>query len=249
MGNLIVLEGMDGSGKSTQTRLLARYFEEKGMSVKQFHFPTGEGFSGKMINDFLQGNFGKADEVDPYFVAMLYALDRKKMAKTMYDWLEQYDVVLLDRYTLSNVAYQCAKLPVFESRMALSSWILDLEHGINHLPSADLTLYMGAPLPFISKQLSRNRQGKARDYLEGKEDIHEKDIALQREVNEVYTIFCEDWEDIVFVNCVDAGGEMRGSQEIHQEILGILREHSMIADENSDGNPNERAVPKGKGGA
>lgn len=228
MGKLIVLEGMDGSGKSTQVRLLAEYFEKKGMSVKQFHFPTGEGFAGEMINDFLQGKFGSADEVDPYFVAMIYALDRKKMARTMYQWLAEYDIVLLDRYTLSNVAYQCAKLPIFESRMALSSWILDLEHGINHLPNADITLYMGVPLQFIGKQLGRTRQGKERDYLKGKEDIHEKDMNLQREVNEVYTIFCEDWEDIVFVNCVDAGGEMRNSEEIHQNILTILQEQEII---------------------
>lgn len=228
MGKLIVLEGMDGSGKSTQVRMLAQALKKQGLKIKQFHFPTEKGFAGRMISSFLKGEFGKADEVDPYFVAMLYALDRKSMARTMYRWLEEYDVVLLDRYVLSNVAYQCAKLPVFESRMALSSWILDLEHGINHLPQADITLYMGVSLQFVDRQLARHRKGKNRAYLEGGEDIHEKDLRLQREVNEVYTIFCEDWEDIVFVNCLDHGGNMLESDVIHQKIMEILVQEHII---------------------
>ena len=227
-GKLIVLEGMDGSGKSTQVKLLAEALSQRGRRVNQFHFPTGEGVAGRMISSFLKGDFGRADQVDPYFVAMLYALDRKPMARTLYRWLEEYDVVLLDRYVLSNIAYQCAKLPIFESRMALSSWILDLEHGINHLPQADITLYMGVSLQFVDRQLARQRKGEGRAYLEGREDIHERDLKLQREVNEVYTIFCEDWEDIVFVNCLDHGGQMLESGEIHQKIMDILKEQEIL---------------------
>ena len=107
----VVLEGLDGAGKSTQVRRLRRFFEERGLGVEYLHFPRFDApVYGELIARFLRGEFGAADEVDSYLVALLFAGDRAGAAAQIRAWLAGGRVVLLDRYVWSNVAYQCAKL-------------------------------------------------------------------------------------------------------------------------------------------
>ncbi|MGB8490372.1 MAG: thymidylate kinase, partial [Bacteroidales bacterium] len=108
---LFVIEGVDGSGKSTQLTLLKDYLTGKGYSCEYLHFPrTDAPYFGELIARFLRGEFGSLNEVDPYLVALLYAGDRKDAAGIIRNWLDNKKIVLLDRYTYSNIAYQCAKL-------------------------------------------------------------------------------------------------------------------------------------------
>src|SRR4030043_1904699 len=125
---LFVVEGVDGSGKSTQIRLLNEYFTKKGHSCEYLHFPrTDAPFFGELIARFLRGEFGSLAQVDPWLVAMLYAGDRKDASELISGWLKKGKIVLLDRYTYSNIAYQCAKLKESAEQEALMKWILDLE--------------------------------------------------------------------------------------------------------------------------
>ena len=106
---LFVIEGVDGAGKSTQIKLLRNFFLSKGFSCEYLHFPRTEApYFGELIARFLRGEFGSLNEVDPYLVAMLYAGDRKDAAELIGTWLKKGKIVLLDRYTYSNIAYQCA---------------------------------------------------------------------------------------------------------------------------------------------
>jgi len=108
---LIVIEGIDGSGKSTQIRLLNDHLTKKGFRCEFLHFPRADApFFGELISRFLRGEFGALDKVDPWLVAMLYAGDRKDASDLIKGWLDKGNIVLLDRYTYSNIAYQCAKL-------------------------------------------------------------------------------------------------------------------------------------------
>ena len=108
---LFVIEGVDGAGKSTQIRMLKDFFSGKGYMCEYLHFPRTEApFFGELIARFLRGEFGSIVDVDPYLVAMLYAGDRKDASAMIQQWLNDGKVVLLDRYTYSNIAYQCAKL-------------------------------------------------------------------------------------------------------------------------------------------
>ena len=108
---LFVIEGVDGAGKSTQIKMLRDFFSGKGYSCEYLHFPRTEApYFGELIARFLRGEFGSLNEVDPYLVAMLYAGDRKDASDIIKNWLKEGKIVLLDRYTYSNIAYQCAKL-------------------------------------------------------------------------------------------------------------------------------------------
>jgi len=107
----LVIEGVDGSGKSTQIRLIMKYFEDQGIPYQYIHFPrTDAPFYGELIARFLRGEFGSLNAVDPYLVSFLYAGVRKDAAPIIREWLIKGYLVLLDRYVYSNIAFQCAKL-------------------------------------------------------------------------------------------------------------------------------------------
>ena len=138
---LFVIEGVDGAGKSTQIKLLRDFFALKGYVCEYLHFPRTETpWFGELIARFLRGEFGALDEVDPYLVAMLYAGDRKDSSEMIARWLEEDKIVLLDRYTYSNIAYQCAKLDDEDERTKLRKWILDLEFEHFALTAAGISM-------------------------------------------------------------------------------------------------------------
>ena len=117
---LIVLEGLDGAGKSTQIERLRAHIEGRGMKTEYLHFPRFDApVYGDLIARFLRGELGSVDKVDPYVVALLFAGDRADAAATIRGWMEQGCVVILDRYVYSNVAYQCSKLVEVEEVNAL----------------------------------------------------------------------------------------------------------------------------------
>lgn len=228
MGRFIVMEGMDGSGKSTQTKRLTAYLEGKGLKVKSFHFPSGEGFYGNLVNSFLRGEFGQADDVDPYFAAFLFAGDRRDMSEKVNAWLKEYDVVLFDRYAFSNIAYQCAKVEGKERQEVLRKWIFHTEFDVFGIPKPDVSVFLGVPMSFVQSRLSAERTGSERDYLNGAEDIHENDISLQYRVNEQYHIMCSEIDDITMIDCADEQGNMLESDEIHGKIIKLLKESGIV---------------------
>ncbi|MBR6503933.1 MAG: thymidylate kinase [Firmicutes bacterium] len=229
MGKFIVIEGTDGSGKSTQTRKLTKYLKDRGLSVKQFHFPSGKGFYGRAINAFLRGDLGGAEEVDPYYVAFLFARDRIANADLVRKWIEKYDIVLMDRYAYSNIAYQCAKLmnkP--REKEKLYRWIVDTEFAYGEIPIPDLCMVLGVPRAFSEKKLTEARTGGDRDYLEGGSDVHEQNLVLQKNVGSIYREMCSEFDEMVYVECGDPSGKMLTSREIHQKILEVLEKRGII---------------------
>lgn len=128
----IVLEGLDGAGKSTQIRMLRQLLAERGVESEYVHFPRFDApVYGELIARFLRGEFGGVNEVDPYLVALLFAGDRAAAGPQIRAWIAEGKAVVLDRYVYSNVGFQCAKLPAGERRDRLAQWILDLEFGYN----------------------------------------------------------------------------------------------------------------------
>ncbi|MBR6700635.1 MAG: dTMP kinase [Firmicutes bacterium] len=228
MGKFIVIEGMDGSGKSTQTKKLNEYLNKHGYKVKTFHFPSGEGFYGNIVNRFLRGDYGRAEDVDPYFAAFVFAGDRKEMSDTVNGWLEEYDIVLMDRYTFSNIAYQCAKIDSVKEQKKLRDWIFTLEFDIFNIPKPDMSIFLGVPMSFVKHQLGRERVGEERDYLNGKADIHEKDMSLQYRVGEQYRIMCSERDEMVMMDCTNDQGHMLNGDRIHKNIIKLLKEKEII---------------------
>lgn len=219
----IVLEGLDGAGKSTQVQLLRRLFSDRGLRSEYIHFPRFDApVYGELIARFLRGEFGGVNEVDPYLVALLYAGDRAGAAPQIRQWLSEGKAVILDRYVWSNVGYQCAKLPAGATRERLAQWILDLEFGHNALPRPDVSLFLDVPFAFTERKLSEQREGDDRSYLQGAHDIHEDSLDLQRAVREVYLSMASRDASLRVVDCCDAGGTMASPECIFDRILTIL---------------------------
>lgn len=219
----IVLEGLDGAGKSTQIDLLRACFRKRGIDSEYIHFPRFDApFYGELIARFLRGELGGVDQVDPYVVALLFAGDRADAAGQIRRWLAEGKLVVLDRYVYSNVGFQCAKLPRGVQRDRLMRWILDLEFGYNRLPRPDLSLFLDVPFDFTRRKLAETRSGDDRAYLCGRDDIHEASLALQRSVRDVYLQAAAADPELRIVDCSDAAGEMDTPEANFAKIRALL---------------------------
>lgn len=219
----IVLEGLDGAGKSTQIKRLTRFFEERGQECAYLHFPRFDApVYGELIARFLRGEFGSAAEVDPYLVGLIYAGDRADAAPMIRRWLDEGKVVILDRYVYSNVGYQCAKLEAGAERDRLMQWILDLEFGYNAIPKPDLSIFLDVPFSFTARKLTEQREGADRDYLQGGKDIHEESLTLQQRVREVYLQCAAHDADLQVIDCSTPEGQMESPDGIFARIEELL---------------------------
>lgn len=225
---LFVIEGLDGAGKSTQIRLLKEFFHNRGHKCEYLHFPrTDAPYFGELISRFLRGEFGSLNTVDPYLVAMLYAGDRKDAAEMISKWLKEGTVVLLDRYTYSNIAYQCAKLAEVQKQEELMKWILSLEFQHFAIPKPDLNIFLDVPFSFTEKKLSASRTGDDRTYLNGSRDIHEESLSFQKKVREIYLKVALSDDKLVVVDCSDKNGKMLSPEKIFDLITELITEKKL----------------------
>lgn len=220
---LIVIEGLDGSGKSTQVRKLRWYLENLPQPLEYIHFPRYDApVYGELISRFLRGDFGSNAQVHPQLVALLFAEDRHGAAPDIRRILREGGNVLLDRYVYSNIAYQCAKLPNPDEAEELREWICNTEYGNFELPRPDLNIFLDVPIGFVEKKLSSARKGGDRDYLEGHEDIHEADIEFQKKVRAVYLRQCEVDPHFRRIDCSDSEDNMLPPEEIFAKIKSAV---------------------------
>lgn len=216
----LVIEGLDGSGKSTQLSLLGAYLEHASIAYRYLHFPRlEEGVYGKLIARFLRGEMGSLEQVDPYLVALIFAGDRADAARMIRGWMEEGDLVIADRYVYSNIAFQCAKLADREEQVKLRDWILEFEFGYNRLPRPDINLYLDVPLEFTRQQLGNARLGADRRYLKGERDIHEERMEFQEKVRRQYLRLEQHVADLYRIDCTDGHGRMLPPEEISERII------------------------------
>lgn len=223
---LIVIEGLDGAGKSTQVRKMRDYLGRVCPRLEYIHFPRYDApVYGGLISKFLRGDFGEIDKVHPQLVALLFAEDRHGAAPQMRRTLESGGTVLLDRYVYSNIAYQCAKLPDAGAAEELREWILRTEYGQFDLPRPDLNIFLDVPISFVRESLARQRAGNDRDYLQGGLDIHEADIAFQQRVRDMYLKLAESDPSFEVVDCSGRDGSMLPPDEIFSKLLSVYEKH------------------------
>ncbi len=217
-GKLIAIEGIDGSGKNTQVRLLHHGLTSRGYSVYSTGFPQYESWFGKMVGQFLNGELGPLDKVDPHFSALLYAGDRFEAKSRIVTSLERGAIVLADRYVASNLAHQTARVPA-EKRADFLSWIEHLEYGIYDLPREDLVLYLRVP-PHEAQSLVKRKS--SRPYTDSTHDILEASIRHLEDAADMYDLLSKQtpWATI---QCFDAvRGAMRMPEEISKDILSAV---------------------------
>ena len=216
---LVVLEGLDGAGKSTQVKSLAEYLRSRFGSLEYIHFPRYDApVYGELISNFLKGEFGAIDKVHPQLVALLFAEDRHGASPAIKRSLENGTVVLLDRYVYSNVAYQCAKMPTLQKAEYLREWILNTEYGRFDLPRPDLNIFLDVPISFVESSLNANRKGEDRSYLQGRQDIHEADIEFQKRVRDMYRRQASLDKDFLIIDCSSPEGNMLPPDDIFNKI-------------------------------
>lgn len=220
---LVVLEGLDGAGKSTQVRKLKEYLAHQCPELEYIHFPRYDApVYGELIGRFLRGDFGSNQEVHPQLVALLFAEDRHEAAPEMKRILSAGGMVLLDRYVYSNIAYQCAKLQDPAEREVLRRWILDTEYGDFGLPKPDLNIFLDVPIGFVEKKLEDVRKGSDRTYLHGAQDIHEADILFQQEVRAIYRQQASLDSKFIRVDCANSDGGMLPPDAIFEKVRRVV---------------------------
>jgi len=219
----IVLEGLDGAGKSTQVSLLTEYLNKQNIKTKILHFPrTDSKYFGDMVARFLRGEFGDNDKVNPYLVAMLYAGDQKDASETINNWIRNNYTIIADRYVYSNIAYQCAKLNSETEKEKLKKWILDFEFDYYKIPKPDLNIFLDVPFVFTKNKLTETRTGQERDYLNGNNDIHEKNLYFQEQVRKEYINLCETDLNIKKIDCFNENNEMLSPKEIFNKVKNLI---------------------------
>jgi len=225
LGKLIVFEGIDGSGKGTQTELLRTFLEHKGIAHKMLDFPQYDSFYGKIVAQFLRGEFGKLDEVSPYLAALTFALDRMAVKDTIIADLQKGSLLIANRYVSSNIAHQAGKFSDQSKRDVLIQWISDLEYSHHGLPHENGVIYLRIT-PEASRELT-NAKG-SRDYLKGKShDIQEEDVRHQEQTFAMYEHLARSNNQWITIECMDHG-IIRDRQAIHAEICQKLNEAGII---------------------
>lgn len=208
-GKLMVIEGTDGSGKATQTRLLAEKLQKEGYSVKTINFPQYGKESARLIEQYLAGEFGPADTVDPHEVSKYFAWDRKEAAPTMNVWLDQGNIVVANRYQQSNKGHQAVSIKDPAEREKFMEWLDDLEFNQYKIPRPDKVVFLHVPAE-IAQKLAKERGGR--------KDIHEESLEHLKEAERIYTELAKK-EGWIVVECTKYK-KLMSIEEIH----GILWE-------------------------
>ncbi len=224
-GKLIVIDGGDGSGKTTQSAMLISYLEATHISVKGFDFPRYySSFHGKTVGRFLAGEFGKLDDVSPYLSSLAYALDRATAKEEMDMWLSHGGMIVCNRYATSNMAHQAAKLPE-NKRKDFLEWIDELEYKVHKIPREDIVIYLHVPWE-VGMELTKKKGD--REYLHGdKPDIAEADTHHRMESEAMYITLSKKRKNWVLIECVEHGN-MLSKDEIHKKVLAVLRQKGII---------------------
>jgi dTMP kinase len=218
MGLLLAIEGIDGAGKGTQAARLAETTTARGLRVASFSFPLYDSnpFS-RAVADYLNGEFGSADEVHPELAALLYAGDRLHARPQIVSALQENDLVVCDRYVASNQAHQGGKL-TGEARRRLLDWLEEVEYGEFALPRPQLVILLDAPVALARRLVGRKA---ARGYTTLEADIHESDAVHSTATREVYLELAErdDWR---IVSTAGDEGAARDVDDIAAEIWAAV---------------------------
>lgn len=220
MTALIAIEGIDGAGKGTQCKHLVDRLTAAGVRTAGLQFPRySETTFGAAIGDFLNGRFGSLDQVHPQLAAVLYAGDRFESKQVLQQAMDTHEVVVLDRFTGSNLAHQSAKLQG-EERAELLKWIDHVEHVVFGLPRPDLNILIDISSNWSRELVSRK---EARDYTDNEADIQEANLPYLEKVRACYVTVAEQRDDWQVVESLNEAGELRSVRDINDEVFELIK--------------------------
>ena len=215
-GKLIVITGIDGSGKTVQSKLLYERLMKEGYPAVITDFPQyGKTFFADMVTKYLTGEFGSADSVSPYLASLLYAGDRWECKEQINTWLREDKIIISNRYVCDNMAHQGGKISNSPEKDKFFQWLDKLEHGIFAVPRSNLNILLYVPAE-IAYQLIEKKEQRA--YLAGeKKDIHEEDINHLRYAQQTFLEIAKGKRDWITIDCTE-NGKMLSEQAIADKV-------------------------------
>jgi dTMP kinase len=216
-GKLIVIDGTDGSGKSTQIKLLMEKLQYDGFKIKTIHFPEYSNFFGGFIGHCLTEQYYNFINVHPKIVSVLYAADRWESSEQIKKWLDSGYVVVLDRYVSANQIHQGGKIKSSIKRASFLKWLDEMEYGVFKIPKPDITFYLSLPLPLIERLIKERNNTSVRAYAGNKKDVHEVDLEFQKNSRMSALWLSKVLKNFIKIDC-SKKGHILSREMIHEMI-------------------------------
>lgn len=214
-----MLEGTDGSGKTTQTDLLVERLKKEGRRVESVSFPRYGEKSAVMVEEYLNGAFGTAEEVGPYRASIFYAIDRYAASPIIRQWLLEGAIVIANRYIASNMGHQGGKIKDPAERQKFFDWNYELEYTIFGIPKPDVSILLHVPAETAQRLVD---QKGAREYLHGKKrDIHENDLQHLKAAEGAYLDLAKRFQEFQPVECME-NGALLSKEDVHDRVWNIV---------------------------
>lgn len=217
-GKLIVIDGTDGSGKTTQINLLSKRLKKDGFKVKTIHFPHYENFIGGFIGHCLTEQYYNFINVHPKIVSVLYAADRWESSEEIKKYLKEGYMVVLDRYVSANQIHQGGKIKSEKKRNDFIKWLNEMEYDVFKIPRPDMTLYLSLPINIVLQLLKeRNSSKMKRAYLKKKKDVHEADVNFLKNSIKSALKLEKEVPNFIKIDCAPKK-EILSREQIHEMI-------------------------------
>ena len=205
-GKFIVIDGTDGSGKATQTKLLVKKLKKEGYKVRTIDFPRYyNNFFGKLIGECLAEKYGNFLSVDPHIAAVIYAADRWESSEIIKKWLAEGNIVIADRYASSNQIHQGAKIRDSKKRIEFLKWLEKLEFKTFNIPKPDLIVYLYVPVEITLNLLKKKTALKRKRYMEGKGDLAENNPQHLNDSQNSAAMLVKKYNNWCKIDCMDKG--------------------------------------------
>ena len=211
---MIAIDGIDGTGKGIQSRMLEEYLIKKGFKTKVISFPIYSSFVGKMISEYLNGVYGSLYSINPKLASLLYAQDRHYFFQT--ELISTYEILIFDRYVNSNIAHHSSKI-YEKDRKSFIDWIIELEYKINKIPKPDISFILDLEVDNSMKNVARK---KKREYTEATHDLHESNIEYLKETRKIF-LSLVNGNDTYLIKC-DNDGVLKDQNDIAAEISSYV---------------------------
>ncbi len=213
-GKFIIIDGTDGSGKTTQLKLLEEKLKKENYNIETIDFPQYNTKSAGLVEEYLEGKYGSPEEVGPYRASIFYACDRYDASFKIKKWLSEGKIVLANRYVASNMGHQGGKIENKEERKKYFEWNYNLEYNIFKIPKPDLSIILHVKSEVSQKlSLQRNRE----DWKGKTKDIHEEDLNHLKKAELVYLEISKMFPEFILIEC-SSQDEILTRKEIHKLV-------------------------------
>lgn len=217
-----MIDGIDGSGKATQTKLLVKRLKKEGVKVKTIDFPRYyHNFFGKLLGEYLSGVYGDFTQVDPRVASVLYAADRYESAQEIRQWLAQGYVVVADRYVSANQIHQGGKIASLKERRTFMRWLDEMEHRVFQIPRPDLVIYLDVPFEVSKEWLKQKIAQRSKKYLNGRKDVAEENLTYLKNSRASALMLVKENKNWRKIECCQQMTCL-SPEQVHERVYGLV---------------------------